>query len=428
MDEAEQRMLIGSLQKRVHEFERDLDKKRKEQSAAATTGADAPVEEEDAGHVAVVFVHGINTRSLGFSKGLQQAVMKRLKGWSRYVEFQEVFWAQVVRGNQDIYMNRSRSAGALPRQTWRSSPRDWVVNGLSDAASYQKVINDRSTAYWQVQREVSAIMDKLADPKRPKKTLILVGHSFGCHILSTFIWDTYRDWEHLKAGSQPERGIEEFHAYRRVKRDRPGLTINPDMDKAFPFRMMRTLGGVLTFGNNMPLFTFMYPNRAVFPTRYGEEVDLPTNLDVKWINMYSRHDLLGYPLRPLNAEYAERITDDVELKRVGATFWPPYKWPVRFALSHTIWSHMHYWTHPGVTYTLTQMILEAIGPKTQKDANRYKPPRRRWLIKEVLDSDHAPRRWPRKNKGFKEWPVFRRPAKDAAASSKQPQSRNRSGA
>jgi len=68
------------------------------------------------------------------------------------------------------------------------------------------------------------------------------------------------------------------------------------------FESMQNLAGIITFGCNIPLFTFAYNH--VKPIEFP-----PSNLDsklkqkAKWINYYDSDDILGYPLKPINAEY-----------------------------------------------------------------------------------------------------------------------------
>ena len=148
--------------------------------------------------------------------------------------------------------------------------------------------------------------------------MILIGHSLGCHIISSFIWDvnTIKNWDEERLASEGEE-IREFADYLR---------------NGSPFRRLDTLAGLVMMGSNMPLFTFTFgPSRIMpitssrhpdgVPAFPGKHLDAATRERARWLNFYSRNDLLGYPLKPLNDAYAnEPLLEDIEVASEGPLF------------------------------------------------------------------------------------------------------------
>jgi len=119
--------------------------------------------------------------------------------------------------------------------------------------------------------------------------LVLMAHSFGGHILSNYVWDSQQ---------------------------------TPD-SKLSAFERMHWLAGFITFGCNIPLFTFAVdkpvPIRVPatrLPARFKEKA--------RWLNFYDPDDVLGWPLKPVSPAYARAVDADIRLQ-VGAAVsgWTP---------------------------------------------------------------------------------------------------------
>ena len=144
--------------------------------------------------------------------------------------------------------------------------------------------------------------------------LIVLAHSLGGHIMSNHIWDMQHP-----GGTPP-----------------PGLS---------PFERMHTLAGMVTFGCNIPLFTFAYA--TVVPIEFPA-AQLPNPGAVrdkaKWLNYYDPDDVLGYPLKSINAAYDAVVDEDIPIS-VGGWFssWNPL-------------SHNKYWTDNDFTKPAAEFI------------------------------------------------------------------------
>lgn len=269
--------------------------------------------------VAIVFVHGIHTFAPGYHASMQAAIEARLPKRVRDVAtFRSVFWAERVRQRQKEYLDEVAKSRLFPVTPYRSL----VVQGLGDAAAYQKTKSYRNSCYYEIQSDIRAVLEALDGEGQPDRPLIFIGHSLGCHIISSFIWDvnTIKSWDDARLAQEGD-DIREFADY---------------LKNGSPFRRLDTLAGLVMMGSNMPLFTFTFgpsrilpittsrdPNIApAFPGRYlGADVRART----RWLNYYSRNDLLGYPLKPLNEAYAnEPLLDDIEVASEGYN--APRRW------------------------------------------------------------------------------------------------------
>ncbi|MFT3731170.1 MAG: hypothetical protein QM780_07055 [Hyphomicrobium sp.] len=263
--------------------------------------------------VAIVFVHGIHTFAPGYHVGMQAAIEARLPKRIRdLVTFRSVFWAERVRQRQKEYLDAVGQKNLFPVTPYRSL----VVQGLGDAAAYQKTKSVRNSCYYEIQADVRAVLETLDGDGLPERPLIFIGHSLGCHIISSFIWDvnTIKNWDAARLAQEGSE-VRDFADY---------------LKNGSPFRRLDTLAGLVMMGSNMPLFTFTFgPSRIMpittsrapdeHPAFPGKHLDAGMRARARWLNYYSRNDLLGYPLKPLNDAYAgEPLLQDIEVASEGA--------------------------------------------------------------------------------------------------------------
>jgi hypothetical protein len=314
-------------------------------------------------HVAVIFVHGIHTKKLDFAGTMQAKLLDELDrlsaGSRRFVQFRKVLWANTVRGNQDDYYNEIRRNPNISH----SKLRRHIIESLGDAAAYQKTPIRQNSVYYLVHDEISKEIDGLDLPDDKDHALILVGHSLGCHVISTFVYDRNK----LKQSTQAEISAEISDPVLREEWLAEWKKLRPE--HASPFRRLDTLAGIVTLGNNMPLFTFSFGPRRVKPITVAPEirrvagdpdaaqdrqihpafpgVALPQPLkdNAQWLNFYSRRDLLGFPLRELYGPVKE-ITD---IAVASENPWLiPYVW--------CFFAHTGYWTNRRVVRDTAKLI------------------------------------------------------------------------
>ncbi len=292
-------------------------------------------------HIAVVVVHGIRTDGAGYSSLFQEDVMSRLTRSQRErVEWREVFWGDVTRGNQRAYFERAKSRAKL---AYRGLRWEFVLQGLGDAASYIRTRNTGGAAYHKIQDRLTAALDQLDVPDLGDRLLVLVGHSLGCQIISSYVWDRNR-LKHESAKTTGENA---------AASDEPAVD-EPAVDES-AFRRLDTLAGIVTLGSNIPLFTFAFDPKRVIPiTRArapGERAAFPGRAlapevaaKARWLNFFSPFDVLGYPLKPLNPAYDQAVDADIAV------------WSGRWMFWHPLRAHVGYWRNRTVINKTARML------------------------------------------------------------------------
>jgi pimeloyl-ACP methyl ester carboxylesterase len=302
-------------------------------------------------HVAVVFVHGILANNDGFAGPMEKRLRKKLpKELRPFVHFRSVYWAATVRDNQSDYQVRMHTSGS----TWHRKLRRLVIEGLGDAAAYQKTRGRDNSIYYEAQGKITDKIKQLRAQLKVDCPLIFVGHSLGCHVISSYLWDI----NHLKQRTAADIATEPDPAVRAQWEK---------LQATDAFGRLDTCAGIVTLGCNIPMFTFTFGPKSVFPVTYRPNgpngtrlnaafpgVALPKELQeqARWLNFYNRWDILGYPLKPLNDEYrnAEKIHD--------ICLWSETPWFLPYAWCAL--AHKRYWTNRTVLHETAKLIREMI--------------------------------------------------------------------
>ncbi len=208
--------------------------------------------------------------------------------------------------------------------------RPFVVSALGDAAAYQATSGRPGSTYDAIHARIRERVDELYTDHLGSSPvpLVVLAHSLGSHIISNYIWDTQH-------GSATGAG-----------------------DATDDFRTMEWLAAMITFGSNIPLFTFAFS--PVRPIRFpGKELPDPHASKTQWLNFYDRHDVLGYPLKPISEGYEDTVDEDIEL---NAGSWPA---------SATPRSHTGYWKDRGFVNATAEVIAKFMSPEpeTREEAN-----------------------------------------------------------
>ena len=263
--------------------------------------------------LAVVIVHGIGTDTApDFAEGLIAALKDRIGATGKSASeaaFAPVYWADITKGAQQRYLEAARGAAELDFM----SVRRFVVGALGDAAAYQRVDDPADSVQGEIHQRVREAIHELY-MTRLKETavpLVVMAHSLGGHILSNYIWDL----QHRNVGLKGLSGFERYWTH----------------------------AGMITFGCNIPLFTFAH--KKVVPISFpGPRLDKSTAKLARWYNYFDSDDVLGYPLKPLSAAYAKVVDADIEVNVGGLlSSWNP--------LSHT-----QYWTDGSFTKPVGEFV------------------------------------------------------------------------
>lgn len=299
--------------------------------------------------VVVVFVHGINTTCQDYYEPLRDGILQRLPKADRgHVVFRAVFWADIVRGRQQEYLNYAKLSAGFEANAYHRM----VIEGLGDAAAYQKTEKRTNSAYYEIQGRIRKTIRDAALPGFDARPLVFIGHSLGCHIGSSYAWDLHKFKDPRSAHSTNlDEGTERFLASLETKTS---------------FERLDTFAGFITMGSNMPLFTFTFGPQYVYPmTRAhrpeaapafpGPSLAPDTAAKARWLNFYSTNDPLGYPLKPLNDAYDSepRLSDH----KTVSEGWLRSKLLGKYAM---LQAHQGYWTDTLVAQGAADLLADLI--------------------------------------------------------------------
>ena len=261
--------------------------------------------------LAVLAIHGMGTPAPDFAAPAIEELSERLVGLDKNpdeVAWQPIYWADLLQQRQDAFLDAARAAHRLDFV----GLREFVVKSLGDAAAYQYTEGPSAT-YATVHDRIRGLIRQLFENELESQPapLIVLAHSLGSHIVSSYIWDTQRG---KATGADP--GASEFER-------------------------MEWLAGVVTFGSTIPLFTFAHdPVEAIrFP---GSA--LPSGTPTRWVNYFDRDDILGYPLKPISPSYDAAVDADIQIN-VGS-----------LTTSATPASHGGYWTDNDFTKPVAGLL------------------------------------------------------------------------
>ncbi len=258
----------------------------------------------------ILVIHGMGSQEKYYSHPMREEIKDRLgHDLEGRVTWGEVYWADVLKARQTEYLNEAKQNNDLDF----ISMRRFMVNSVSDASAYRKTADKRDTVYDDIHAKVDRAMADLDDPSDPKRPLVVLAHSLGGHIMSSYIWDLQ------KPGAAPAG--------------------------ASDFRRMKTLAGMVTFGCNIPFFTFAFRKSDIKPIKFpGSKLPQALKEEARWLNFFDPDDILGYPLRPINFAYRKIVDEDIAINVGGLnSSWNP--------LSHT-----KYWTDNDFTKPVAAFI------------------------------------------------------------------------
>lgn len=281
--------------------------------------------------VAVLAVHGVgsqgaktpaNTSTLTFSKSLANLVAAEIgkTKFKNHVAWHEGFWADILQNRQGRYLH------LIKRRTRGDQMRGFLARNISDAATYRLISTDpKADTYQRIHERIERALDDFnSDPDVDKDArLIILAHSLGGHIMSNYLYDMQK---------------------------KPVMPLTD-------FRNARTTMAFVTFGCNIPLFTFAYDPADVMPIRRpGTALATPKYrkyyLKTWWRNYYDKDDILGYPLRDIGPGYKE-LEAKKELKDI----------PINAGGLFTSWnpmSHNAYWKDADFYRPVARLINKAI--------------------------------------------------------------------
>lgn len=270
--------------------------------------------------IAVAIIHGIGSQDPDFARETIEELTDR---FAKLIGAQSpnppaelvmrpVYWAPELQANEDELWSRLRKGGDLDFL----SLRRFMVNFAADAIAYQPAPKERD-AYDRIHARVAATLNELAVAAGDTAPLCVLAHSLGTVIASNYFYDLAK---------QSRKKL----ISRKVLREMDDTALERG----------ETLTCLYTFGSPIALWSLRYED-------FGTPIAVPSPkltthhpalaAAAEWINFYDEDDVIGYPLRTLNAAYQTAVKADVQVNAGGwLSSWNPL-------------SHNGYWTDNDVT-------------------------------------------------------------------------------
>jgi hypothetical protein len=274
--------------------------------------------------IAIAVIHGIGNPEPGFAgdmivklKSAFAAQLAGVSGAAHQLVIQPVYWGPVLQKAEDVLWSRLDSGGPMDF----TKLRRFMVNFAADAIAYQPQPQEK-VVYERVHAVVAAAFKELARQAGPAAPLCVIAHSLGTVIASNYIYDLEVD---ARKKLVPKK-------VRRV------------MDKT-PLEKGQTLASLYTLGSPIALWSLRYDD-------YGAPIRVPSAPFAKknpkapgeWINFYDQDDVIGYPLKTVNAAYKKAVKEDRAVNVGGLlSSWNPL-------------SHLDYWTDNSVIVPIAQSL------------------------------------------------------------------------
>lgn len=281
--------------------------------------------------IAVAVIHGMGSQGkktqgvneISFSAGLYKRLKEQLgDGFFQRVGWREIFWADILQSRQEDFIDENLvGKGARWMKT-----RRFVMHNLADAASYRRNKADtRDQIYHDIHARVHRTVERLEQITDGQTPLVIFAHSLGGHIISNYIYDMMKG--------------------------------DPEVAASTDFQKLKTVAAFVTFGCNIPVFSFSYKPQDIRPINFpGTNIPGSKRLQPWWLNMNDKDDALGMPLAGTSPGYQALATsgqlEDRWIDAGGALeFWNPA-------------SHNGYWTDRHFYRPAAAILRKAmeIGP------------------------------------------------------------------
>lgn len=282
--------------------------------------------------VAIVAIHGMGnlegissipeSDELVFSNAMRERLVKRINRdqgaghFERNFAWREVVYGPILQQRQTEYLKKIE-----PKLRWDSF-RKFVLYNLADAASYRWLGSSHEPgAYQKIHAQIDKVMSELEGDIEPGAPVIILGYSLGCYIITNHIWDHHKGAGVIHEGDTPSS-----------------------------FRAMKQVAALMTFGCNIPVFSFAHAGNSISAIS-APNTELPEVLqrETWWENYYDRDDILAYPLGVIEGDYS-RLVDTKQLveRQINAG---------GLISGATPLSHVKYWTDDDILSAAERLLI-----------------------------------------------------------------------
>jgi hypothetical protein len=279
--------------------------------------------------VALMTVHGMGETPPDYAADLRRRLRLKIgPRFASHVDMRAVYYQDILKPNE--------------REIWRRVEGDKIVRydqlrkfllfGFADAAGLENRKEDAGSVYELAQIEIAKTLLDLYNANGADTPVIMLAHSLGCQVLSSYIYDAQKARSGLPVAAGVWRDID--HWARTLR----GRALS-EAEKHF--LACGTALGWITTGCNIPIFVAAHKEMTIIPIAAPRP-------SFKWLNIYAPDDALGWPLRPLSEGYRVLVEDRAINAGHGVLDWIVKSWnPL---------SHSCYWQDDEVIGELASML------------------------------------------------------------------------
>ena len=279
--------------------------------------------------VILITVHGMGETPPDYASDLGRRLRARIGArFHAGVDVRAVYYQDILKKNEQEVWRRVQHGSTVRYEELRK----FLLFGFGDAAGLENRKEDSGSAYELAQIEIAKTLLDAYAANGADTPLVLLSHSLGCHVLSSYIYDAQKARSGLPVAAGVWRDIDHW------SRTLQGRALT-ESEKSF-LACGSALGWITT-GCNIPIFVAAHKAMTIIP------ISRPRPR-FKWLNLYDPDDVLGWPLQPLSEGYRLLVEDRVVNVGQGVVNFVVKSWnPL---------SHSGYWEDDEVLAPLASML------------------------------------------------------------------------
>lgn len=281
--------------------------------------------------VALMTVHGMGETPPDYAADLGQRLHTRIGArFTRQADMRAVYYQDILKPNEREIWRRVTGERTVRYERLRK----FLLFGFADAAGLENRKEDPGSVYELAQIAIAKTLLDIYSGNGAGTPLILLSHSLGCQVLSSYIYDAQK----ARSGMPVAAGVwRDIDHWSRTLQGR-ALT-EPEKH----FLACGTALGWITTGCNIPIFVAAHKEMTIIPIAAPRP-------SFKWLNLYDPDDVLGWPLQPLSEGYRMLVEDRAINAGHGVIDWLVKSWnPL---------SHSSYWQDEQVIAELASMLTQ----------------------------------------------------------------------
>jgi hypothetical protein len=279
--------------------------------------------------LSLITVHGMGETPPDYASGLGRRLRDRIGAhFDGRVDLRAVYYQDILKKNEQEVWRRVQHSSTVRYEQLRK----FLLFGFGDAAGLENRKEDSGSVYELAQIEIAKTLLDAYAANGADTPLVLLSHSLGCQVLSSYIYDAQKARSGLPVAAGVWRDIDHW------SRTLQGRALT-ESEKSF--LACGTALGWITTGCNIPIFVAAHKEMTIIP------ISRPRP-GFKWLNLYDPDDVLGWPLQPLSEGYRLLVEDRVVNVGHGVVNFVVRSWnPL---------SHSYYWEDDAVVAPLASML------------------------------------------------------------------------